>query len=762
MNATVDYNQIMVTNGSLTFQNGVLDVDPEAVKQSSLEKNITKPHPHDVLAGRGNSINSHPGNQYFRSLVRHLKNEYVITPKPEKPVFAKLILKHIKALQPPGRFLKKNGDKWEAIDEKKAVDKTRQALREDAEKILDMINKGTRRVTTNVRTSMTLKSPPTSLVDEGLQTSFTQLKQHQTQQMIQTTFPISNASLRESQNNMHVNPVYSGGLNGLQVNQNASLNNSFNGINNINLNGSLNGGNLNGSFNGGNLNGSFNGGNFNGNFNGGNLNGNFNGVNLNGSFNGGNLNGNFNGGNLNSSFNGGSMNNSFRSVGETMPYLAPSQPLGAVQELNTSSNSCITDASGRILYSGIQNTNTSGRSLGSHASTQGDGLLAPVTYPQEEKKMPSCNDMTTASNGTQDTLRGKQGENRYEAKEDFPGSSGTNYPMQSHNQYSNGEEKVPRDSTSDNSNQYLEEFPGGSTEEYRSSVESSTTSSLNMSSPRNESLDSAHFYGLDGDKIRLRQSFVNDAQQQVQPVQPPPSRTRHSLYHPDLESCRYDRRRSSFIASKVLEQLQKLDEELDEDSDYEEEEAKDFRPKRKFHNDDQAISHFRGSLRQSLRLENLDEIFDPHPQSKRADRRKSTRMSLLLRQSLISSWANVTEALPDDEECTRRSIADLFNGKEDKRRASITESSSDLLRKVFGNDKEDIPPGSQKEILKEILDPHSTDVLMTSILSKSVLNESLAALRSEYEQDEDENPMDSSNTPLNLNVETGIRNLNML
>lgn len=148
MSSTADYNQIMVTNGSLRFQNGALDIAEEATKQSSLKTGISKPHPHDVLAGRGNSINSHPGNQYFRSLVKHLKNEYVVTPKPEKPLFAKVIVKHVKALQPPGRFLKKNGDFWEDIGERKALDKTRQALREDADKILEMINKGTRIVTT--------------------------------------------------------------------------------------------------------------------------------------------------------------------------------------------------------------------------------------------------------------------------------------------------------------------------------------------------------------------------------------------------------------------------------------------------------------------------------------------------------------------------------------------------------------------------------------------------------------------------------------
>ena len=150
MNGVRYSNHIQVTNGSLTIQNGAVEADQEAIKQSSLTTGITHPHPHDVLSGRGNSINSHPGNQYFRSLVKHLKNEYVVTPKPEKPVFAKLIVKHIQALQPPGRFLKKNkgGNFWEEVENKNALYKTKQSLREDAKIMKSMIEKGQLKVMT--------------------------------------------------------------------------------------------------------------------------------------------------------------------------------------------------------------------------------------------------------------------------------------------------------------------------------------------------------------------------------------------------------------------------------------------------------------------------------------------------------------------------------------------------------------------------------------------------------------------------------------
>jgi len=158
------------------LQNWWKDSKATSAVESSLKTGITKPHPHDVFSVPRNSF-KHPGNQYFRSLVRHLKNEYVVTPGPQKSLFAILIVKHIQALEPPGRFLKMNKDGcWEDIGEKRALMKTEQALRDCKNACCT--------VTTNVRTSMKLfKSPPTSLADfnsaDSLLTSFinSQLKE---------------------------------------------------------------------------------------------------------------------------------------------------------------------------------------------------------------------------------------------------------------------------------------------------------------------------------------------------------------------------------------------------------------------------------------------------------------------------------------------------------------------------------------------------------------------------------------------------------
>lgn len=116
------------------------------------------------------------GNRFFSSLVKSIRNEYVATPKNVKSVFAQFVVKHIRSMDPPGRFLEKvdisanieqdkadddlqNGLKQELvkckdkktgqdvyyrdIGNKKAVDKTSQALREGAPVVKRMIENGT-------------------------------------------------------------------------------------------------------------------------------------------------------------------------------------------------------------------------------------------------------------------------------------------------------------------------------------------------------------------------------------------------------------------------------------------------------------------------------------------------------------------------------------------------------------------------------------------------------------------------------------------
>jgi hypothetical protein len=107
-----------------------------------LASGILAPHEHDVLSGRGNFVNYHAGNEHFRALVRKHKLEYVKCPKPQKGKFSRMIVDEIRNRTPPGRFLKQDGATklWYDIGEKKALDKTRQALREGAPDIIKEIS----------------------------------------------------------------------------------------------------------------------------------------------------------------------------------------------------------------------------------------------------------------------------------------------------------------------------------------------------------------------------------------------------------------------------------------------------------------------------------------------------------------------------------------------------------------------------------------------------------------------------------------------
>lgn len=100
---------------------------------------IPEPHRHDVLSGRGKSVNGHPGNIHFQTLVKSVKHRYVAAPKSDKPQFANAIVHNVRSLNPPGRFLKQepNSGLWYDIGDKKALTKTRQALREGAPEIIE-------------------------------------------------------------------------------------------------------------------------------------------------------------------------------------------------------------------------------------------------------------------------------------------------------------------------------------------------------------------------------------------------------------------------------------------------------------------------------------------------------------------------------------------------------------------------------------------------------------------------------------------------
>merc|ERR1712195_181331 len=88
-------------------------------------------NPNDVLCGRGGLTNSHVGNQSFRCVVAEYQLEYLTARKSEKKGIAQKIVARIK--ENGGQFLQRsvnNSDNWSISSDKRAVEKTSQALRE--------------------------------------------------------------------------------------------------------------------------------------------------------------------------------------------------------------------------------------------------------------------------------------------------------------------------------------------------------------------------------------------------------------------------------------------------------------------------------------------------------------------------------------------------------------------------------------------------------------------------------------------------------
>lgn len=93
-------------------------------------QNILVLRPEDVLSGRGGGTNRHPGNIYFRQVVHQAQPEYVKSRKKNKSSIARDIVKSIRNKN--GRFLKFHPQLgvWHDVGDKKATEKTSQALRE--------------------------------------------------------------------------------------------------------------------------------------------------------------------------------------------------------------------------------------------------------------------------------------------------------------------------------------------------------------------------------------------------------------------------------------------------------------------------------------------------------------------------------------------------------------------------------------------------------------------------------------------------------
>jgi len=105
---------------------------PTNMRQPNDGDPIEHPSDNDVLSGRGGRINNHSGNIHFRKLVTEEKAKYIsLNKKMDKKYIAIDIVDQLRKLEPPGRFLKKDGLHWYEIGDERARKKAAQALRED-------------------------------------------------------------------------------------------------------------------------------------------------------------------------------------------------------------------------------------------------------------------------------------------------------------------------------------------------------------------------------------------------------------------------------------------------------------------------------------------------------------------------------------------------------------------------------------------------------------------------------------------------------
>ena len=102
------------------FNNKMIKSSKQQTPTNMLQPNdgdpIEHPSDNDVLSGRGGRINNHSGNIHFRKLVTEEKAKYIsLNKKMDKKYIAIDIVDQIRKLEPPGRFLKKDGLHWYEI-----------------------------------------------------------------------------------------------------------------------------------------------------------------------------------------------------------------------------------------------------------------------------------------------------------------------------------------------------------------------------------------------------------------------------------------------------------------------------------------------------------------------------------------------------------------------------------------------------------------------------------------------------------------------
>lgn len=124
-----DHNEIL--NAKNTVRES--SQSPEVVHKSMAERSQEiQPHENDILMGRGGKNNQHVGNEKLRGLARLQSENYRAASKKGKSCISRDLVKQVRNLNPPGRFLKKNNGTgaWEDVGDDVAREKASQVLRD--------------------------------------------------------------------------------------------------------------------------------------------------------------------------------------------------------------------------------------------------------------------------------------------------------------------------------------------------------------------------------------------------------------------------------------------------------------------------------------------------------------------------------------------------------------------------------------------------------------------------------------------------------
>mmetsp|Transcript_16715 Transcript_16715/g.25586 ORF Transcript_16715/g.25586 Transcript_16715/m.25586 type:complete len:193 (+) Transcript_16715:100-678(+) len=129
MSADLYYNLI---HSLLTSTQLEANLNSKSLSTMNPPQFILEPHKNDILLGRGGKNNQHVGNEQLRQLAKLHCETYRRASKKEKSCISRGVVKSVRSMDPPGRFLKQDHmtGYWDEVDDDVAREKAAQVLRD--------------------------------------------------------------------------------------------------------------------------------------------------------------------------------------------------------------------------------------------------------------------------------------------------------------------------------------------------------------------------------------------------------------------------------------------------------------------------------------------------------------------------------------------------------------------------------------------------------------------------------------------------------